>query len=118
MKGLATASQALTHMHTIHSTAKYFTNEVKSIKLKNPYKYGADFTFHGPETARVGEPVVFFGTAMPGLVEVYSANKLERKMFTKNAEYYLALFFSKPGIYDMYGINMGVESNHLYVKVE
>jgi hypothetical protein len=117
MKGLATVSQTLGHIQSIHGATKYFANEAKNVKIKNPFKVSEDFTFYGAESAKVGEPVVFFGTAMPGIIEVYSANRMERKLYAKNGEYYLSLFFSKPGIYDMYAINMGVESKHIPVTV-
>lgn len=117
MKGLATVSQTLGHIQAIHGTTKYFVNEAKNVKIKNPFKMSNDFTFYGSESAEVGEPVVFYGTAMAGLVEIYSAGQLERKLYTKKGEYYTTLYFSKPGIYDMYAVNMGVESNHIYVTV-
>ena len=118
MKGLEKVSQVLGHTQNIHSTSKYFVNEAKNVKMKNPYRAGLDFTFEGPTAAKVNEPVVFYGTAPAGMVKVFSANKSERKLYAKNGKYYVSLFFSRPGTYDMYAESQNQESKHLSVRVD
>lgn len=118
IKQLEAISRALGNAQTLHGSSKYFYNEAKNTKIKNPYGTSLTFTFEGPATAKVNEPVIFHGTAPAGLIRVFSSTMQERKLYAKNGEYYLALYFSKPGIYDMYAISQAIESKHLSVKVD
>ena len=82
----------------IHQTGKYMHSEV--VKATNNI-VRMPLTINAPASVRVNQPVTIEGTGV-GMISLYSAEKLERELFAdKTGHWYIRLYFSVPGTYDM-----------------
>jgi len=109
--GIITAANLLGSAQTIHSSTRYFMNQIQ----KKPI----EFTFNAPKEVKVNEKAYFWGTAPPGVVFIYSEGAvfldssnvkkyedfLEKRIFPEvNGHYGAILYFSKPGLYRMIAV--------------
>lgn len=92
-------------MQTLHSTGKYFANQLP--KSETPSTAYNSLTMKCPESAKVDIPVVVGGTSPPGLVELYSQTQLERTVYPENGEWYTSIYFSVSGVYKLYARHQG-----------
>jgi len=76
----------------LHQVASYF------MKKKTP---DYTFTFTMPDTAKLYEHVELRGTAPPGIIYIYSQQKMERTTFPypSTGEWFTGLYFTVPGEY-------------------
>lgn len=113
-------ARVLGNATSIHQSASYLHNQIKNGVKNKPGNGTKLFTFKIPETATVGQVVKSYGTAPPGVVEIFSNAGLEKTVYPDGSGNYAAnLFFSNPGTYLMYAVWNNVQtSNQYYVDVK
>jgi len=70
--------------------------------------------------AKVNEPIIFRGkVSIPGIIYIYSADKVEATTYPqKDGKFYAVLYFSKPGMYEIYAKIYKHESNSIYMNIK
>ncbi len=99
----------------IHESAKHFTQSVKIPVDKETDKI--EVTLSMPAEVQLNTPVLFTGTAPRGYVEIYSYDVKEKQVDVgKDHTFAGMLYFSKPGVYELYAMYLGiVKSNDVKV---
>lgn len=93
-------SDSVDAVRKTHDNVKYFADTYgKKEKKKIPV------TIHAPATTEVNKTVSITGTGT-GMVSLYSGQHLERELYPdKEGEWYIRLFFSVPGTYDLTAVD-------------
>lgn len=91
---------------SIHQHSTYLGNAVQNLakKPKHCQSCPKELTISGPKTGKVKQWIVFSGSSPPGSITLWSQAHRETKPFypDKQGIWRNTLWFSKPGIYDIY----------------
>ena len=115
--GIITASSLLSSATSIHSNTKYLMNQVPP-----PQNQNVIFTFIVPAIAKVGRKnsIGVHGTSPPGLIYVYSQNKLETSPDGIDVEqgwWGAGLWFGKAGVYELIAVYEGPSGEQKITKM-
>lgn len=118
VNGIVNTANILGSAVAIHNSLRYFSNQIpKSKDYTHTYPVivlEAEKTY-----AKVNENVLFRGrVTVPGIVYIYSADKIEAQTYPMKGKFYSTLYFSKPGIYEIYAKIYNHESNSIYMTIE
>jgi len=86
----------------LHQTVSYFMK---------PKTANYNFTFSMPDTAKLLQHVELRGTAPPGIIYIYSQDKLERTTlpYPSTGEWFTGLYFTAVGEYEITAVSNGVQ---------
>lgn len=99
----------------LHRNATYLSGIVKKSRPQR-HTY-AQLTIYGPDEAKVGEWVRFYGTSPPGVLRLYSQQHPETKPFYPYSDgvWVNHLWFSVRGEYIIYIRNGDLKASHRIV---
>ena len=116
--GIMNTANILGSAVAIHSSIKYFQNQIPKSN-HYPHTYPVITLSAQKTVGKVNENIVFFGTvSIPGIVEIYSHDLLETKSIPVKGKYYAVLYFTKPGVYEIWAKIYNHKSNVIYVTIE
>lgn len=116
---LVTTANVLGSAVAIHSSLKYFGDKIPN--SSNHYTHQPPYITIEAEknVAKVNENIIFRGrTTIPGIVEIYSADKKELQVYPDKGRFYAILYFTVPGIYEIWAKIYNHESNSVYIEIE
>ncbi len=109
-QGLGAVANIGSSVVQLHQVASYF------VKKKTP---NYTFTFEMPDTAKLYEHVELRGTAPPGIIYIYSQEKLERITFPypSTGEWFTGLYFTAPGEYIITAVSNHTQKLSRYINI-
>ena len=118
VNGIVDTANLLGSAVAIHSSIKYFSNQAPKSN-DYPHTYPV-ITLEAEKTAaRLYEHVLFRGTTtIPGIVYIYSADVKEAQTYPMKGKFFVTLYFTKPGVYEIYAKIYNHESNSIFITIE